>query len=111
MEVEAEMDFSSFNSCQALSPAYVDATQPGGIYYFGWALACSPCNFIGTESFDFQYRLQGSSSWNTLTKTYYGGPYFLPLSSGIYEWRHRNKKISSVSCDGPWSEVQTFTVN
>ncbi len=105
---------TNFSRCQTISPVFAQRTSNTTADISGW-VTCTPCNFLGSEQFEFQYRQQGTSTWTTVNYDYYLGPYTIfSLSSGVtYEYRHRNKINTSLPgttapCYGPYSSVGTF---
>lgn len=116
-DITTSIDFTNsntFDQCKTVNKVYIDASSSGGIYYGGWNSTCSmPCKLFPPDQFEFQYKTQGSSTWSSaITQTYsYGGPSFLSLSPGTYDFRYRNKMGSPKNCIGPYSNIETYAVN
>jgi hypothetical protein len=110
----ANIQLNSFDKCKTVYPVFVNPniSGPGTIGYSGWILACTPCNFYGPAEFDFEYRLVSTSTWTSATRGYFTGPYTISgLSTGFYEVRYRNRKPNPGGCVGPWSAIQTWSIN
>lgn len=66
-------------------------------------------NADAQSKFDLDYRLQGSTTWNTVTQNTINQFYDLPagtLPRGTIEWRVRTYDQADLS--GPYSELKTF---
>lgn len=104
--------------CQNLAPLSITPNGSGAntILLGGWYTcgnsAYNPCITL-PEAVEFSYRLVGGSTWTVYTLNPYlnNGYSISSVAAGTYEVRWRNKKITSTSCFGLYSDVRTIVVN
>ena len=85
----------------------VTTKDRAGIIRFVWQH--NDPNADAQSKFDLDYRLQGSTTWNTVTQNTINQFYDLPAGSlprGTIEWRVRTYDQADLS--GPYSELKTF---
>ncbi|MDX1807778.1 MAG: hypothetical protein R3267_12195, partial [Paenisporosarcina sp.] len=85
----------------------VTTKDRASIIRFGWQH--NDPNADAQSKFDLEYRLQGATTWNTVTQNSVNQYYDLPantLSRGTIEWRVRTYDQADLS--GPYSELKTF---